>query len=461
MHDRQQSPEATVSLKRGIFYTSLTQVPTLLLYFVASTLMTRALGDEGRGAYALFQNQVAMVTMVLGFSLSFGTTYFTARDKGDPARMVKICTSLLLVNMVLVPLFFLVVFTNSGVHRVFLPAGATHRGYLLYLILIVLLSQYNSFIRAILLGLKKFRLMNQMSIFVAALSAIGFTGLYLIRDRMDPGMILPAVLGLTLSYTFINAAIWTIAYIRNIGIRPAPIWDWKAIQPVMSFVIVAYLMNFINMINYRFDIWVVGYYSGTAQLGLYAVAVGLGQLLFYIPDPFSQVIQPYLYAEMRPDLLAKVKFIMRLNFTTVLLLSVLLGIAAPWIVPLLFGEAFQGSVVALWWLLPGIVLVSGSKLIGPLVVQGELIRFNLYALIVALTLTIVLDFLLVPHFGIAGASLASSISYGSNLAMQCLVVKRRMKIPIGDMFILQPDDVGRLRDLVQRRLGHAGRTIGG
>ena len=54
-----------MSLKRGILYTFLAQAPALLLYFVSSTLITRMLGDAGRGEYAVIQNHAALLTMLL------------------------------------------------------------------------------------------------------------------------------------------------------------------------------------------------------------------------------------------------------------------------------------------------------------------------------------------------------------------------------------------------------------
>ncbi|MCO5274550.1 MAG: oligosaccharide flippase family protein [Flavobacteriales bacterium] len=441
-----------MSLKRGIFYTFLTQVPTLLLFFVASTLMTRSLGDEGRGEFALFQNLVALVTMVLGFSLNFGTTYFTAKDQGDPTRMVRVCTSLLMVNLIAVPLLFLVVFSNSRLQRVFLPANTMHWAYLLYLVVLVLLTQVNNFINSILLGLKKFQIINRMSIFTAAISAIGYTSLYFLQDRLDQTWLLPVVLSLHLSYILINTIFWVYSYIRVVGIRPRPTWSWAIIRPVLTFVLVAYVANSMNLVNYRFNIWVVDHYTGTAQLGLYAVALGLAQLLFYVPDPFTTVVQPYLYGEMNRDLLAKFKFIMRLNFTTVATMALTLAFIAPWLVPMLFGKVFAGAVPALYWLLPGITFAASSKLLGPLVVQGNLIRFNLYGVAAATLVTITLSFLLIPSMGIKGAGIASSLSFLANLIVQCVVVSRRMKITIWDMFILRPSDIALFWEIAQRRM---------
>jgi O-antigen/teichoic acid export membrane protein len=151
-------------------------------------------------------------------------------------------------------------------------------------------------------------------------------------------------------------------------------------------------------------------------------------------------------------MLAKFKFIVRLNFTAVILLSLGLGILAPWIVPLLFGKTFAGSVIALQWLLPGIIFVSGSKLIGLLVIQGGHLRFNLYSTIIAAGFTIVLDLFLIPRMGIVGASMASSIAYLSLLVVPCLVIRYKMGIPVWDMFILRTSDLARIRALVNDRL---------
>jgi O-antigen/teichoic acid export membrane protein len=441
-----------LSLNRGIFYTFLTQVPTLLLYFISSTLITRLLGEDGRGAYALLQNQTVLVAMLLSFNLGLGITWFTAKDNGDPARMVRVCASLFVLNLLAVPILFLLLFRTEGLRALFMPQQANHWGYWLWLVLTVLLSQFNSFIGSLLLALKRFRALNRMALLHAGLSALGFSLLYWFRDRLVDGDALPAVLAVSLVFLVLLSCTWALLYVRAVGIVPVPIWSWAVLRPVLALVMVGYLGNFINLINYRFDVWVVGTYEGTAQLGLYAVAVGLGQLFFNVPEPFARVVQPYLYGQMGPELLDRFKFIMRLNFTVVAFLALLLGSLAPWIVPLLYGGDFMGSVVALQILLPGILCISGSKLIALLVVQGGHIRFNLYATSIAAVITIALDLLLIPKFGISGAAIASSVSYFSLLVVPCLVVRFRMGIPVHDLFLLTPSDLSRLRSQLVARL---------
>ncbi len=441
-----------MSLKRGIFYTFLTQAPTLLFYFVSSTLMTRILGDEGRGAFALLQNQVVLITMLFSFSIGFGITYFVSKEQGDPRRMVRVSATLLTMNLLLVPLIVSAIYFIPALQSIFMPEEVDHWGYYVYVVISVIGTQVTGFIGAIMLGLKRFRILNQAGMLNAGLSAIAFLILYTISESIDQERILASVVMVSLSYGLIMLLVWCIIYIKVVGILPTPVWDWSILRPVFLFVMTTHLGNIINLLNYRFDVWVVGSYAGSAQLGLYAVAVGVGQLCFYIPEPFSKVVQPYLYGQTGHAMLEKFKFIQRLNFTTVFVLLLCMAIVAPWVFPLLFGEVFADSVAPLWWLLPGILFVSASKLLGPLVVQGGFIRFNLYASGLAASTTILLGLLLIPHWGIIGAAFVSSVAYIVQFAVQCAIVRFRMKITLKDMFFLQSTDFVRIRALIGNRL---------
>ncbi len=441
-----------MSLKRGIIFTFLSQVPTLLLYFVSSTFMTRMLGEEGRGSYALLQNQITLLSMLFGLSMPLGITYFTAKSEGIPQQVVRIAATGFLFNLICIPVCLLVIFCNSGFRHIFLPPDATHWGYFIFLVVAILCSLINGSVSSILLGLKKFRVLNRLNILSAALNAVGFSLLYWGRGSFPIQHALPLILGISLACILVMTTIWCVVYIRQVGILPLPTWDWAIIRPFLSFVLISYLSDLINLINYRFDVWVVGSNAGTSELGLYAVAVGLGQLFFYVPEPFSRVVQPYLYGEMNDATMAKFKFISRVNFSVVALLSLTLGLTAAWIIPLLYGQPFLASAPSLYWLLPGIVFVSGSKFFTPLVVQAGLIRYNLYATSSVAVVTIVLDLLLVPKWGIVGAALASTVAYGCLLLFQCAVIHFKMKVTVRDMFLLKPADLSIIRTIAMDRM---------
>ena len=84
------------------------------------------------------------------------------------------------------------------------------------------------------------------------------------------------------------------------------------------------------------------------------------------------------------------------------------ALVGPWLLPILFGSAFQAAVVPFLLLLPGalgfvFMSIFSSGLIGS-AAPG---RSSLGA-IVALPVGVALDFLLIPRYGASGAAAAAS-----------------------------------------------------
>jgi O-antigen/teichoic acid export membrane protein len=62
-------------------------------------------------------------------------------------------------------------------------------------------------------------------------------------------------------------------------------------------------------------------------------------------------------------------------------------------------------------LLPGVILLGGAKVLTNEIAGWGYPHYNSFNAGVALILTVILDLILIPRFGILGAALASSISY--------------------------------------------------
>ncbi len=438
-----------MSFRRSIVSTFLVQAPTLLLYFASSTLLTRMLSDVGRGQYALFTSQTALLAMLIGLNLGFGTTFFTARANRPQKEVIGAAASMLVLQALFLPLVLLGISATDRLSGLLMPQGYTSWVYWIYVYLTVVLSLLIGCISALLLGLKRFRMLNRMNIVNAALNAGAAIGLYAFRSRFDAANVLPLVLMVTSVALVAQAVLWIMIYIREIGISPIPVFSRKVLAPILSFSVVGYATNLINLINYRFDIWVIGDHLGNAALGLYSVAVGTAQLLFYIPDPFSRVAQPYLFGQVKNEMLGSFKVVSRLNFTTVLLIGLLMGVTAPWIVPALFGQEFGASITALWLLLPGILFSSASKLFAPLLIHGGKQNTNLYWITIAAVMTIVLDMWLIPYGGIEAAALITTAVYLLILVGMLLTIRIGMGIPVHDLFLLKPGDIARVGRLIQ------------
>jgi O-antigen/teichoic acid export membrane protein len=432
-------------VKRGILYTFLAQAPTLLLYFISSTLITRLLSDTGRGEYALLTSQVALLAMLTGLGLGHGITFYSAKGKQEMQRTIGGACTMFLITCTLLPVVLWLLAGSRTASDLLMPSGRESFFFWFFVYGSVVFALFDSSVSAVLLGLKKFKVLNGMGILNAALSALAFSLFYAFHDPTSQADTLVPVLVVMLSLRVIPSTCWLVLYRVHVGIAPVPYWSWAVIRPLLTFSLISYLTNLINLVNYRFDVWVVDQEHGTAALGLYAVAVGVGQLLFYVPEPFARVVQPFLYGQERDRMLGRYKAVARLNFTTMLVLAFSLGVVAEWLLPLLYGQVFSGSALALRLLLPGIVCSGATKLLIPLVVGQGFQHFNLAAVSVGAAFTVCLDLLLIPAWGIEGAAIASSISYCIILILVLLVIRFRAGIPIWDMFLLRRSDIALVR----------------
>lgn len=430
-----------MSLKRGLFYALLTQAPTLLLYFVASTVMTRLLGEVGRGEYALITNLATLLTLFMSLNVGFGVTYFISKYPENRSRLIGTASTMLLLNALVVPLLLWGASAWPSFTHVMMPDDRLRFPYWAFIYVSVMLNLLSTTVSAVLLGFKKFQALNWMSMLTAGISAAGMLVLYSLPERSVPADRLPLVLIVTTATAALVALAWCGLYMVHVKLKVRPTFSWAVLRPIIGFSLVGHVSNMINLINYRFDVWVVDQYQGTAELGLYAVAVGVAQLLFNIPEPFSRVVQPYLFGQVKDEMLSRFKAVARINFSVLLTLAIGLAMAAPWVMPLLFGDTFAASVSPLRFLLPGIVFSGAAKLLAQLVVQGGLQHFNLIGTACAAAITIALDLLLIPVWGIQGAAIATTISYGVVLLIILFTLRWRMRIPVHDLFLLRWRDV--------------------
>ena len=69
------------SISKSAIYTILTQIPAQIFGVIAGVFITRILGPEGRGVYALFFADISLLSTILGFSVGTAITFYIANKK--------------------------------------------------------------------------------------------------------------------------------------------------------------------------------------------------------------------------------------------------------------------------------------------------------------------------------------------------------------------------------------------
>jgi O-antigen/teichoic acid export membrane protein len=175
-----------------------------------------------------------------------------------------------------------------------------------------------------------------------------------------------------------------------------------------------HVANLANFLLLRVDQLLLAALASTAAVGLYSVAVNLVEALWYLPMAAGLVSIPFLSspshseAEKRQALLHA----LRMSVGLPLVGAVVLGTVSPVLVPLVFGDRFDGAVVPLLLLLPGIICAGSSRVCSAALIARKKTKVIWRASLSALAVNLVLNVVLIPIWEARGAAIASSLSYG-------------------------------------------------
>ena len=172
----------------------------------------------------------------------------------------------------------------------------------------------------------------------------------------------------------------------------------------------AFFSNLFQFFAYRMDYWFINYFQNKDELGLYALASRLVQVLWLLPMTVAAVIIPFTVTAC-DELMEKIKTILRLQFSGYILSGILLAIASPVLIPFLFSSDFKGTVLPFIILLPGVIIFTLTTILAAYFAGINRQDINLKISIYCFLTIFLGDILLVPKFSIEGAAIASCIGY--------------------------------------------------
>ncbi|MGI9543578.1 MAG: polysaccharide biosynthesis C-terminal domain-containing protein [Cyclobacteriaceae bacterium] len=427
-----------MSLNRGIFYTTLTQIPIALLGAISGIFITRILGPSGKGVFAIFQSDVNLFILFLSFNINLGLNYFISNGKIQKGKIIGLSiyifglSTLFLLFILLLNQF---IFKEGGF---IFPKGFDSYFFYLFLFGSVLLGIANSIFSAIFQGLKKFRVVNQVTLINGILNLSVFGVYFLVNYRSaEPWELrLRNILLFTLLVSFLNTALWFVNYLLKVRVTPDFGIPKKVLVGVASFTSLAYLSNLINFLNYRLDVWVIETFRTVEELGYYSLAVNVSQIFWLLPASMATVMLPYMSSSKHEVMLKKFTLLSRINFTSLVLLIASAYALAGYVIPMVYGIDFTNSVLPLKILLPGIVLAGASKIFAIIAVSNNKIQYNLYAASIGLLFTVILDFSIIPVYGVVGASAVTSFVYLIIFISLFILLNRNLGLPFQNYFFL-------------------------
>jgi O-antigen/teichoic acid export membrane protein len=201
----------------------------------------------------------------------------------------------------------------------------------------------------------------------------------------------------------------------------------------------------------RFDVVILQFFRPLSEVGYYVIAQTIAELLLELTEAFKSSVMPLVshyegderQASTSADsvrhhgLLAGVATLANVFFGTAVIL-------------LAYGTQYRAAVLPMIVLLPGVwFLGMGGVIQSDLSGRGRPGASSKLAGVAAVV-TIALDFVLIPPFGVIGAALASVIAYTTYGVASLIMLHRISGIPIRRLLVPTREDIEAYRQVTRQ-----------
>ena len=208
--------------------------------------------------------------------------------------------------------------------------------------------------------------------------------------------------------------------IRTITKNLSPIFDKNYAKELFSksFPLAATL--FLNVIYFRADAFMISFYKGSAEVGIYNVAYQVFQAVLVLPTFIMNSYYPMMLQARKTAKIAPVGLLF-LSLSILLITYYL----SPLIIKIITGSGFSGSVESLRILSLGFPAYFLSALLMWVMVAKKMYKKMLLIYSMGLAANIALNFIFIPRYSYVAASWITGASEYLILGLQAAILLRR------------------------------------
>ena len=165
--------------------------------------------------------------------------------------------------------------------------------------------------------------------------------------------------------------------------------------------------NVIQLLAYRFDFWLLSYFYGSYEVGIYAQANKFANFSWVVPNIISQILIPRFASMKNSESGAIFSMGFCFNFLMILLTTVL----AQFFYFFYLNPEYRVGLTAFYMMLPG-YFFWGSVIYfaNYFSAKGKFVN-NLIGSLSCLALIFIADLILIPRYASKGAALANTFAY--------------------------------------------------
>ena len=262
-------------------------------------------------------------------------------------------------------------------------------------------------VSGVLLGLARVRAWNYVQALSPLLTLVGMLILVVALD----GGVAAALLAWMLAHVL--TALFALAIARDtwLPVGATPILDRHG-RTILALALAMGAVQVVNLIGYRIELFVLELFEGVDAVGIYSIAMQAAEAMWLVPAAIATAITGPVTHDDEQDATALVRRSALKGLAYTAGVAVVVGAAAPFLIPVLFGDDFAPATRPLALLLPGVVVYAPvTILVVYLSVRHGRPNLSLAVALLAAGVTAALSFALIPPFGASGAAAASALGY--------------------------------------------------
>jgi len=402
---------------RKVLETYFVQISTLGINFLSIVFFSRILGPTARGMLATALAITALGVQFGNIGLHSSNTYFVAKDRALLSVIVgNTCTLSLAIGSLIA------IFIWSGV--LIEPSLVPINGYILLLAsLLIPLGLAQLLFQNILIGIQEIRAYNKIEIFVRSFIFLFVCALFWLKIRSVEVILLANLLALIFGLFF------TWRKLRSY-LQEKPSFSTQFLKRSLAYGFRSYIAAFLAFLVIRIDLLMVKHILGFEQAGYYSIAANIADILSVLPVIVGTLLFPKIVAISDEKIRLKIVKKVALGVLVMMcLISLCCLLFSKMVILSLLGESFLPSVPAFLWLLPGLTLLAVNVIFMNYFASVGLPWIVLASPGLAASANILMNLKMIPALGIAGASISSSICYGSMLMMSLVYLRYFTRAP--------------------------------
>lgn len=410
-----------ISVKKNFIMNAILTISTFIFPLITFPYISRVLLSAGTGRVSFARSIIAYFGMIAALGIPTYGIRACAKVRDDKEKLSRTAQELLIINVIM----SLIAYALLALAIIFIPKLRTEKTLLIVVSATIIFTT---------IGMEwLFKAMEQytyITIRSIIFNAVALVLMFLLVHEQSDYVIYGGITIVASSLGYILNVIQARKYIQ---FKPMGNYDLKQhLRPVLVF----FAMAAATTVYTNLDQVMLGFMKTDTDVGYYHAAVRIKEVLLAIVTSLGAVLLPRVSYYVQNGMMDEFKRITKkaINFIFVFAvpLMVYFIIFAKYGILLFSGSDFMGSIVPMQILMPTILFIGLTNLMGiQILVPLGRERMVLYSVIAGAVVDLIINALLIPKMAASGAAIGTLIAEAVVLVFQLFVLR---KDNIGEVF---------------------------